>query len=455
MSNCWNKIFAVTLLLLGIHFGLSAQVTEPDPKDNSPYSRLGLGDLLNQNFAANAGMGGLSASFHDPYHLNLINPASNAWLQATAFEVGFFTEYNRLSNNNSSANIWNGNLKYIALGFPLKNPINEVLNREQSKVGWGMNFALTPFSNVEYNIETEAPLIGRDTTDIISTFKGRGGLYKVNWGNAIRYKAFSAGVNLGYIFGKITNSREVYLNDNLYYFDNFLDEFSINGFVWNAGVQYDLIFRETDSSGKAVQTGKRITFGAYGNSTSSFSTTSTTFNTREFVDQNTNLRLIDTLTNTQDVSGSGKLPAEFGVGILYQRVNKLRLGVDYSLASWNNYENEAKPEALKNTWRASVGVEYTPDYASYNSYLKRVRYRAGLYYRTDPRSYNGEQVNEYGLSLGCGFPVIMPRQQTSFVNLAVEAGQLGVSDGLQETFARLTLGFTLNDNTWFFKRKFN
>jgi hypothetical protein len=59
-----------------------------------------------------------------------------------------------------------------------------------------------------------------------------------------------------------------------------------------------------------------------------------------------------------------------------------------------------------------------------------------------------------GVTLGIGLPVILPRQQTSFVNLALEIGKIGADSPIEETYVRFTAGFTLNDNTWFYKRRF-
>ena len=55
---------SILLVLFLYSVALSAQ-TEAPPSDNSPYSRFGLGDLINQNFATNAAMGNLSASFQE------------------------------------------------------------------------------------------------------------------------------------------------------------------------------------------------------------------------------------------------------------------------------------------------------------------------------------------------------------------------------------------------------
>ena len=71
MSNYWNKNFTLLCFLI---FGAATSFAQP--KDNAPYSRFGLGDPLNQFFSSAAGMGGLSATYADPFHVNFLNPAS-------------------------------------------------------------------------------------------------------------------------------------------------------------------------------------------------------------------------------------------------------------------------------------------------------------------------------------------------------------------------------------------
>jgi len=430
---------------------LSAQNAEINPKTNSPYSRFGLGDPVNQFLAAPAGMAGLSAAFHDRYHLNLLNPASLSQLQATAFEVGLDAKYTSLESNGASEEIWSGNLTYLALGFPLINPINEVLDRKRRDIGLGMAFSLQPYTTVGYNIATESvdPDVGLVSNDL----KGNGGTYRLNWGNGFHYKGFSAGFNLGYQFGKITNSRRVVFDSlELAYVSEFLDEVSVSGVVWSAGLQYTHKFTKPNANGEPEPTGKRLIFGAYGNSATGFNTETSRFIERySFV-----YNLQDTIFNQEGIEQDGTLPSAFTLGISYEDLNKLRLGAEFGVENWSGYRNEAKPDNnLQDTWSVRVGGEFIPNHLSYNNYLERVRYRLGFFYEQDPRTFDGEQLLNYGITIGMGFPIILPRQRTSFVNLAVEAGQFGLSEGLQENYVRMTLGFTLNDNTWFFKRKFN
>ncbi len=418
------------------------------PKNNSPYSRFGFGDIASQYYAGAAGMGGLSAAFNDPYHLNVLNPASLSYLQATAFEVGVNARYANLRDNNRSDNLWGGNLSYMALGFPLLNPINRVLDKNDSPWHFGMNLSLQPYTNIGYNIQSDVVQDGElgATTNI---FKGSGGTYRLMWGNGVRYKNLAAGASVGYLFGKMLNSRRIEF-DSLpnAYSTEFLDDISIRGLVWNAGIQYTF---EIGNKERASSRLRRLTIGLYGNSATNFNSNSSRFYQRN----NFFGGLVDTLLLETGVRAGGTLPAQVTAGLMYERTNKLKIGAEYSATSWSQYRNEARPEVLLDANRFAFGLEYIPEFNSYNDYFKRVRYRVGAVYASDPRRINGEQLQEYYLSLGLGLPLIMPRQQVSFVNISLEGGRFGAAQAIQENFVRMTFGFTLNDNTWFFKRKFN
>jgi len=446
-----NSILTIALLASGL--AAQAQLNTIQPKSNSPYSRFGLGDLSDQYFAASGGMAGLSTAFHDPYHTNLLNPASLAQLQATAFEVGLYGKYSKLQDGDNTDEAWSGNLNYLALAFPLKNAINEALDRSKSPWGVGMGFALMPYSTVGYDIQSIASNPDNGTTT--NTLRGSGGTYRIQWGTGVRYKKFSLGLNAGYQFGKLINSRLVTFDslDNSFNTD-FLDEISLSGFVFTLGAQYTHEFKKAGPNGTTVPRGERLIFGAYASNGGNFKTNSSKLYQRVNI---FDYSLLDTILQESGRRQEGAMPSEFSVGFMYEKVNKLRIGAEYTAASWSSYRNEAKPEDLFDTWRVAAGLEYIPDIVSYNKYARRIRYRAGVFYGLDPRSVSGEQLKRYGATLGFGFPIILPRQQTSFVNFAIEAGRFGLSGdtGLRETYAKATIGFTLNDNTWFFKRKFN
>ena len=445
MSKIWNKIF-ITCLWLFV-----ATLSIAQPKVNSPYSRIGLGDLVNENYAALNGMGDLSATFHDPYHVNLLNPASLSHLKATSFDVGLRVKYSDLQSNTSQVDVWSSSLAYLSLAFPIMNPLSEALSRRESIVEWGMNFALVPYSIVGYNVITTEER--EDIGTITSTFEGSGGTYKFFWGNGIKYNNLSVGANLGYIFGK-TNQDQSVTFDSLFvsYTDLFHEDISLNGFVWNIGVQYDIPLQVKNDKGKKEYKGDKLIIGVYGNSDMNI----TAKRSQLFDRYNRFYNNYDTIRNIPVTSLPAKLPAEFTGGLMYQKANKLRVGVNYSQSLWSHYENDAKPDELKDTYQFSFGGEFIPEYNSYNSYVKKMRFRLGGFYGTDPRSDGfNKQLTRYGITLGFGLPIILPRQQVSFANLAFEFGKFGSDQGLQENYINMTLGFTLNDDKWFFKRKFN
>ncbi|MDH3244528.1 MAG: hypothetical protein OEM26_07930, partial [Saprospiraceae bacterium] len=76
--------------------GLSAQT------GNSPYSRLGIGDLVSNEFSHLRSLGGLSAAYSSPFQTNILNPASLGHLSTTSFEIGFDTRSSKYKFGNES-----------------------------------------------------------------------------------------------------------------------------------------------------------------------------------------------------------------------------------------------------------------------------------------------------------------------------------------------------------------
>lgn len=456
MSSIWRRLFLIVATGLIFAVGLDAQTNTATliPKNNSPLSRFGLGDPVNQFYSAAGGMAGVSAAWDNPFHLNLQNPASLTRLQATALEVGLYGRYARLRDQQTADDVWSGNLNYFALGFPLRNPINQTLDRQRTDYSLGMAFSLQPVTQVGYNLA----LTNMSNPELVTTdtLKGTGGTYQVNWSNGFRYKNLAVGVNLGYLFGKITNTRLVEF-DSLptALVTEFLEDYSVSGLTWSAGFIYTIPFYD-ESLDERIKSGKRIAIGAFGNGQTGFNTNGSQI-IRRFSDvpQSFRFPIVDTLGTANEIDGRGQLPASLTVGLSYEHVNNLFLSLEFGQTWWNAFRNDAQDDSLEDSYRIAAGAEYIPNIISYNNYWSRVRYRLGFRYETDPRTISAEQARLYGLSFGFGLPIIRPREQTSYVNMAFEIGKFGVPDVLDETFIQFTLGFTLNDNTWFFKRKFN
>ena len=442
----WSDSRRFLFTLLGV-FALVSSWAQP--QNNSPYSRFGLGDVLNQNFTNLRATPGFANAYTDAYHINLHNPASLGFLQTAAFDLGIYGRRSTWETNTLSNRNWTGNLSHLAVGFTLNNPVNDLLDREERDFSWGMAIALQPFTQVGYTVQTTGNV--DDIGSVITQFRGEGGTNQVIWGNGIRYKQFAFGLQASYLFGRIENFRGVIFEDLGSSFQNsFVDDFSINGIRWKVGAQYNFVFNKDD-----VKKIKILTLGVTAGTNNSLNTTSSSFYTRLNPTFTLPALVTDTLLNATNVDGKATLPASFGIGAVFANSTKYKIGVNYDRTAWSNYRNDAKPEELTDSYRAAFSVEFIPDYASYNKFWERVRYRIGGFTGTDPRSIDGTQISEYGVTLGLGLPLQLKRGQVSFVNLSAELGKRGGNVGLSESYGEFTVGFTLNDNNWFFKRKFN
>lgn len=457
MSKIFGRIVVLLTLCSSLVISLSAQTSNSSiiPKDNSPFSRLGLGDPARAASAAQSGMAGVGVGLIESAYDNPGNPASLAYLQNTSFEAALNVINSTWDASDGSNNsLWTGNIQYLSLAFPMRNPINLALENRRPDFSWGMGLNLRPYTNVGYDIRVSSTVA--EFGDYTNALKGSGGTYQLNWSNGWRFKNLSAGLQASYYFGTITNSRRVSLDDLALfaYSTEFLDEYSISGFQFKGGLQYVIkIDQDLDRNVNSSAKRRRLILGATASNTANYNTYIDRFYTRD----NFGLREFesDTLVNTRDERVEGTLPTSYGFGITYENINKLRVSAEYTASNWTGYRNEAKPESLLDSYRAALGIEYTPNINSYTGGLERWSYRLGAFAGTDPRSFNGTQLETYGVSLGFGVPVITARQAVSYVHFALEAGQIKAGDLLQNNYLQATLGFSLNDNTWFFKRKFN
>ena len=170
-----------------------------------------------------------------------------------------------MTSADSSDNVWGGNLQYLALGFPLRNAVNRALDRESNEWNAGMSFTLSPVTQVGYDIQ----LLDRSTPGVeqsTNILKGSGGLTKFSWGTGGRYKGLSVGFDLGFVFGKIINSRLVAFDSLAGALQTeFLDDLSVSATVLMVGAQYAYEFKEPNKEGELVPTGRRIVAGAVAN----------------------------------------------------------------------------------------------------------------------------------------------------------------------------------------------
>lgn len=449
----------ITILSVLLFIGLNPVFSQI--QDNSPYSRFGLGDLNSPTLSANSAMGGLTAAYNSIYYLNPSNPATYSVLRYTSFETGMDATFSRLVSGDEQLNKQTGGLSYFALGFPLLNPLNRMTKKKDFPFDWGASFGLVPHSRVAYNIESTSSEVFVDDLKRYST--GKGQRYKLYFGTGFRYKGLSGGFNANYLFGKIT--RELFVdfqNPVAYLNDISTSNINTSGWYWDLGLQYQYTLNKLSNPleerkrrnkthlilGATMTPGTNVSLSGE----DALGRTRDSYANYESVRENSNFAYDDTIYNNV-VDDVMRLPSSFGLGITIKKDSRFTIGAEYSITNWQEYENAVSSETLTNTWRGAFGIEITPNERSLD-FLQKVSYRAGAHYATDPRTIDDQQLTNYGVTLGFGLPIVLPRGVPSFVNVGFELGRQGNPDLLQETYFKTSLSFTFNDNTWFYRRKY-
>lgn len=442
--------FNITIILLIIFF----QTAWTQVSENLPLSALGIGELSERGTVAGNSLSGLFGTYYNGYNVNLVNPASYAGLNATAFDVGVDASYITLEDNNSTQSAWGGNLKYLSLSFPLISPVNIVLDRREQLFKMGMNIALLPISKMDYRINQTD--FTADGSQITRQYGGNGGLNKLQFGTGAQYRNFSAGINIGFLFGTINNEKSLLFEE----LPNGHHTYTANarqysGFLWDAGLLYRHFIRKDLEN---PDNNAWFSFGLYGNSKLPVNVDRKILTLRKaseysgLDDANPDLTTIDTISLVRNDGYNNHLPSQLGVGVSYSLANRLQVGVNFAFDNWEDFNNILNIGKLRNSWSAAASAEYTPDPGSLLDYWNRVSYRGTLYWNNDPRVIMGDGLEKRGVQLGLGLPIFQKRQ-LSYINFSIDYGKLAAQT-FKENYIRFNIGVTLNNNLWFYKRRF-
>lgn len=430
------RVLAV-LSVISLFYQAKAQI-------NSPYSRYGLGELYNSRNVTNRAMGGISAAYADYQAVNFMNPASYSQLQTVTFDVGAEMESRSLINPTKTLKSQSGYLlfNYVAIGMPLAKD-------KKGMTKWGMAFGLRPYTRVAYNISDASRLPGIDS--VLTSYKGQGGSYRAFIGTGYRVGGFSAGINVGFLFGQQDLSTErVITNDSVFYFNAMQkSNTSYSKFSADAGFQYKLKLGKDFYARVGAN-------GFLGNSVNA----SQSLLRQTFVyNANTGTDSLDVVENIKDNSGKIELPAGYSVGVTFEKEGSWLFGGEYETVDWSTFRFYGRADQLANTNMLRFGGHFIPPTAATSkSYFSKVVYRAGFYTGKDMVTVAGNQLPVWGVTFGMGLPIrrynVYSNQYTA-INTSFEYGRRGNTDvPIRETFFRLNVGISLGD-LWFQKRKFD
>lgn len=416
--------FLSSLLVLVAALGLNAQT-------NTPYSMYGYGILSDNATSMQRQMGGVGVAMNSGRQINVMNPASYAAVDSLTFlfDLGADLSFMWSKEGSAKEKATGGGLDYLTMQFPLSKH-------------FGGSVGLLPYSSVGY-------AFGNDIKHGAMSNQGSGGINRLYLGFAGEIKGFSLGVNVSYDFGNIVNDVFATPSTGSTKFEHVM---KVRDWGIVIGAQYTARLSRTD----------RMVLGL------TYSPKKTMLGSTWATIQEMTLESEPTEVARGKLKNNYYTPNAIGAGVSYshQRTSRFNVEFDFIWQQWSkakysplysfgNPDLNSKPVIVfegmdfKDRIRYALGAEYVPKLRG--SYLQRVAYRLGAYYTNDYLNIKGNQVREFGVSAGFGFPTI---EGKTVINLGLEwkMREAHPKTLIKENYLNITLGVNFNE-VWFFKRK--
>ncbi len=399
---------------------------------SSIYSALGIGDFNYGGLTHNQGMGGLGISYATGWHANVVNPALTT--RNTIFNFQVALNYKRINANNSQERslVDGGGLSYLAFSLPLKS----------GKFTAGMG--LGQISSINYRLNVNTPVANSDLRSS-NSLEGDGGISEtyLSFGYLLA-KNLSIGLHGSYLFGSSIRTSQLLILDSKNVEvgrpSEYYERVTVSDVGLKAGIHY--FFKTSEKT--------NLHFGAIYQKLGNVN--GTAFAKLASLGQadrpNSDGDLI-----ADNQKGSIYIPNRYGAGITFEKNNKFVIGLEGQYQDFVDFRNFfGTPLALQAIKKVGLGIQLVPDYLNFDNILKRSTYRFGLEWMQTPYLLNQTSINDIGINFGTSIPV----NQLSLLNLAFKAGQRGTLDNglIRESYVNITMGLSLNDNSWFYKRVF-
>jgi hypothetical protein len=399
---------------------------------SSTYSALGVGEFNYSGLSQNQGMGGLGISYGTGWHVNVVNPALSTYNTVFNFQVAFNYDRTVVGNSNQSSLVDGGGLSYLAISLPVK----------PGKFTSGLG--LSQLTSVSYRLQVESPVAN---SDFVATnfLRGDGGISEayLNFGYLLA-KNLSIGVQGSYLFGSTIRSNQLVVfnqeSKEVGTPSEYYERLTVSDLGFKTGIHYKA--KTSDKSnlhvGAIYQKLGEVNGTAYAK-LAEFGKASDPKSDGDLIADN--------------VKGSIYLPNRYGFGLTFEKMNKFAVGLEGQFQDFADYRNFfGDPLDLQSTKKIGLGFQIVPDYLDFDNLLSRATYRFGIEWMQTPYMLNNTNINDLGINLGTSIPV----NQLSLVNFALKVGKRGTLENglIRENYVNFTLGFSLNDNSWFYKRVF-
>lgn len=360
--------------LLGVLFSLSA--TAQNVMTSSPYSMFGIGEITTYLSGANAAMGATFIGMRGRKLINMNNPAGLTAIDTCSLlaETSVFARWENYCSAGESHNAFIGNFS----GFSIA---GRILPR------WYVGVGLSPYSSVGYYFQSSQELEGSPNDYYISTFLGEGGLSKAYLSNAfLLFPSLSIGVNLGYLFGTITEQES---QSSM----AISQELQGHAFLLDVGLQYTHRFARDLS----------LTVGAV-------------YGMPQTIQLKRTELLLENSTYYTDTKKSIKqeLPQYIGIGTSVE-YKKMTYALDYLFRQYSSLASEDSRVTFFDSHELSAGVCYHPNSVGNKIFWKKIDYKLGCAFSTPYyMRVRGQHGYSWRITAGLDFPVINGRVHVAF-----------------------------------------
>lgn len=397
----------------------------------SPFSSQGIGDVSFYGDAYFMGIGGSSVSIIDSSQANLFNAASYSFTARglPIFSMGIAHEETTFLQGQESGNDRFTNITHFSLIIPFGNR-------------WGMSMGLKPLSRSGYEINS-FQIIGGDS--IFYDFTGRGEIQKANLGlsllmaNTLNHK-LSLGINGYRYFGRLERERKAFIKNSLGGQSGGLERQFLRardfGFDAGAIYQYSPSNKHLLTLGGTYQMQQDVKF--------------TKSSLDMYFGEINNPLSYDTLSPLTNYDGKVIFPNKLKVGFAYEhksqrdtvsqrgsrRSSSFLISGEYGLEDWSSYNEDftgiVTPQVdFFDVKSLRFGIQYRPHryIAERSDFVKTMAkwsYRAGAYTIEMPNRIGTDQVQDMGVTLGLGIPIVLSNAVSS-INISVAYGQRGIS----------------------------
>lgn len=421
----------------------------------SSYSRFGLGLLNDQSLSWNRAMGGVGVAMPSGNKLNIMNPASYAYIDSLSFvfDIAMSGNFGHMSTPQNSKNVNNATLDYAVAGFRLRKDL-------------GLSFGFKPYSTISYSYATISNSAFRDeyTGELVrntTSYSGTGGLNQVFLGLGWKpFEGFAIGGNASLLWGGYNHAMSQGFTQggsSTSVFDgfHFIQYADILTYKFDLGAQY--AFRVSPKDWLTV--GATVGLGHHFEAEDAF--------LYRYMSTG------DTLTVDND--GGFDIPMTYAGGISWQHKNTLQVAADFHYQMWGDCNVPAMvvsnnivsyPSTNKmymDNYMIKAGVQYTPNPLATKGYYNKIKYRLGCSYSSPyMRIPQGEGAqmhrldgpSELTVSMGFGLPISNSYNNRSMVNVGFQWLRRSPSSQnlITENYFVLNVGVTFNER-WFMKFK--